>query len=207
MVVTDLDMVNRACARIGTEPLLSMTESTHGGEAAQLTYDSTVEFLLGNYPFSFAKVFKQLNRDTDAPPFSGYAYRFTLYPERLGPPIKVRQSLTDEDDRFSDYIVNGDKIHSNAETLYGEFLHAAPPHHWTGPFREAFVLALASRLALALRQDEKLSAEIYAQAFGHANEAMRGGAYGAAIRADSFATPAKTLRQTGNPLTRHFRHG
>ena len=52
-LLTPIDIINTACARIGEEPVQSLTEDLGGGQSASLIYDETVDFNLGLQPSGF----------------------------------------------------------------------------------------------------------------------------------------------------------
>lgn len=198
-VLTPLDVVNRACGRIGCDPLQSLGEDTIGGRGADLTYASVVEFLLGLYPFSFGREFRQLSEVVGDVQFAAYAHAFQLPPDRLGAPLRVMDDPTTPDRGFNAYLISGDLVLSDVAPLYAEISVVPPPSRWSTPFREAATLLLAGELALVLAHDRNLRAELRADALGTPSQQSRGGAIGAAISADSRATPPRRL-QAENPL-------
>ncbi|MDD7908677.1 hypothetical protein PUV47_02000 [Pseudovibrio exalbescens] len=206
-VLTDLVVVNRACARVGLEPFQSLNEDLPGGESAQYVYDGVVEFLLGLHPWSFARETRQLSRLHGVTPYTGYNHVFQLPPDRLGPPERVTQSARLVDDVFTDYALQGDYLHADPSELYALVSVRPEPQRWPTAFLEAATLAVAAELIMAIAANSGKRNDLRRDVYGSPSEQMRGGVIGVAIRADSIATPPKKLRYAGNPLTAHYRGG
>lgn len=198
-VLAALDIVNRATARIGCDPLQSLDDETIGGRSAELVYSSVIEFLLGVYPFSFAREFRALSRIDGAGPIGAYDYAYLMPPERLGPPLRVLDDPSCPDRGFSSYLLSGDQVLSNVTPLYAEILVLPDPPRWSTPFREAAVLLLAAELALALAHDKSLRDSLRQDAIGTPSVQPRGGAMASAMAADSRATPPRAM-QAHHPL-------
>lgn len=204
-MIDKLEIVNRAMLRIGADPLEDLEDETLGGQAADLVYDSVVEFALGIYVFSFARKMAQLSELSTATPLTGFTRVFDLPAERLGPPLRVTDSITDPNHRFSRYVLQEDTVHADETPLFAEIKFAAAPRHWSGTFRDFAVLAVAAEYALSIGHDKNLRKDMRQNAYGNPSENYRGGALGAAIREDSFATPPKSAGWDNNPLTSsHF---
>jgi hypothetical protein len=200
-MINKLEIVNRAMLRIGADPLQDLEDETLGGQAADLVYDSVIEFALGVYVFSFARKMVQLSELATATPLTGYTRVFDLPAERLGPPLRVTDSITDPNHRFSRYQLQGSTVHADETPLFAEIKFAAEPADWSGTFRDFVVLAVAAEYALSIAHDKNLRKELRQNAYGNPSENNRGGALGSAIREDSFATPPRSAGWDNNPLT------
>lgn len=206
-MIDKLEIVNRAMLRIGADPLQDLEDETLGGQAADLVYDSVIEFALGVYVFSFARQMMQLSELATATPLTGFARVFQLPAERLGPPLRVTDSITDPDHRYHRYQLQGETVHADETPLFAEIKFLADPVAWSGTFRDFAVLAVAAEYALSIGHDKSLRKDMRVNAYGNPSENYRGGALGAAIREDSFATPPKTAGWDNNPLTRSHLSG
>jgi hypothetical protein len=202
VLLTDLDIINAACAAYGDEPLQSLGEETSGGQAALLIYEDVVEFNLGIYLFSFAREIRQLSIVDGASPLSGYDHVFDLPAERLGAPIYVTDDVTDPDRRFDRFVLIGSTVHANANPLFAQIRIRPQVRDWSPAFKSATIAAVASKLAMA-RADAGTEAErLHVEAYGTPSEGYRGGKLGAAISADSFSTPPRRTAWGNNPLER-----
>lgn len=203
MPIDELAIVNRACARIGVEPLESLDEETFGGQAASLVFDSVLDFLLGLYPWTFARTMVQLDYLSSETAWGGYVYVHQLPGARLGPPNYLTAHPTIEDSRLTRFSLQGEKVHSNSNPLYAEIKIRPEPEKWPGTFREAATLLLAAEIAVPAADAESLADKLRIVAYGTPSQNFRGGATGAAIAEDARATPGKRLgANDGGPLVR-----
>lgn len=201
-LLTDLDIVNAACAVYGDDPLQSLGEETPGGRAVQLLYEDVISFNLGIYLFSFAKQIRQLSLVDDANPLSGFANVFDLPAERLGQPIYVTDDVTDPDRRFSRYVLIGSTVHANANPLFAQIRFRPHVRDWSPTFKSATITALASKLARSRADATTEADKLHVAAYGNPSDQFMGGMMGAAIKADSFSTPPRRTAWGDNPLER-----
>lgn len=200
-LLTHLDVANAACALIGEDPLESFGTDSFGGQQAQQVYEATVKFNLGVYQFGFAKQLRQLSLVDGATPLSGFTSVFDLPPERLGPPLYLTDDPTDPDCRFSRYVLVGATAHADATALCAMILFMPEPYLWSPTFLLATVTAIASKYAISMATDRALGDQLSRDAYGAPNENYRGGQFGAAIRAEAYATPPRpTDWARRNPL-------
>lgn len=203
-----ITVANEALAIAGANPLNSLDDETQAAGSVRFAYDRVLGFMLGVHPFTWSKSTRQLSRRTAATPFTGYLYVFDLPPDRIGPPVRITDDPSDPQRAFTRYLLEADTVQASVEPLYAQVLYTPPPRVWSAPFRETFVNALASALALSVKRNRALAGELYVQAFGTPTEGNRGGQMGVAIRADSYATPAlDNPAVTHDPLTAAWRGG
>lgn len=201
-MIDKLEIVNRAMLRIGADPLQDLADETLGGQGADLVYDSVVEFALGVYVFSFARKMVELSELASATPLTGFTRIYQLPADRLGPPLRITDDVTDPDRRFTRYVLQGSTVHADEKPLYAEIKFLPEPAEWSGTFRDFVVLAVAAEYALSIGHDKSLRRDMRVNAYGNPSENYRGGALGAAIREDAFATPPRLAGWDNNPLTR-----
>lgn len=203
--VDALEMVSRACIEARVPPPSSLTDDDANGEPIQLAYDSVTEFLLGVYPFDWAMQWFQLSQVSGAVSMAGYQYEYQLPSERTGLPKQYTDDITCRDRSFTDLLVNGNRVHSDAATLYARCPIVPDPKDWPSVFRRAHTLALASTLANSVPNNSKLANELYERAFGTKSMNFRGGAMGAAIHTTSQNTPSRRLLEGSNPMLASWR--
>jgi hypothetical protein len=203
-LLTNLDIVNGACALFGEDPPESFDDDVDGAGPVSLIYEKVVDFNLGLYAsgFAFAKQLFSLSvDDAIADPLSGYKYAFDLPPEALGPPIYVTDNVRSPDARFSRFVLLDGRLEADANPLFAMCHFRPNPHRWSATFRSATITALAADLCIAMAHDRNLAGELHVKAYGNPSEGYRGGEMGVAIKADAFSTPP---RSTGwadnNPL-------
>lgn len=197
ILMTPEDVANAAAHRVGLEPIESFAEETLGAQAAATAYAGTLSFMLGVYPFSWARKTARLAL-LDEESLLGFRFVYALPEEALGPPMRCQGHRVFRP--ITELVVEGAQIHANAENVIATYMTLPEPARWSGPFREAVTLAIAAELALAITSDRGLWGEMRERAFGPASMFPRGGAMGAAIAADAFATPALRLEMSGGFL-------
>jgi hypothetical protein len=197
--LSPLVIVNRACAKIGVPPLQSLDEESQGGQAAQLIYDTLLDLCTGIYPWTFLRDTQELARTTAAQAPNGFRYTFQLPANQSALPTRIMASR-DVKDVITDFAYEGNKLYCDFEQVFAELRLDPVPEIWSGPFRSAFITALASQLAEPLASDGKLSAALHEQAFGPMSYGYRGGELGAAIQVDARNAPVRSFPSQTNPL-------
>lgn len=206
-VTTVQDIVNMACARIGEEPLQSLTDDVGSGQSAALLYGLVVDFNLGLQPsgFHFAREVRQLSRITGATAFTGYAYVFDIPGARSGPPVFLTADPSDPDARYDRFLLTNDQVHASDDPLYAMVKFRADPQKWTATFQMATVTALAAVLAFAIASDRNTMEVLNRDAYGPPSDNFRGGQMRTALSEDGFANPGRRLTTSRNPLEMAWR--
>jgi hypothetical protein len=204
-LLTDLDIVNAACAMVGEAPLQDLDEEIDAGQSAQLLYDTVLEFNIDIGKFSFAKQIRQLSKNAMGQPFAGFTLVYDLPAERIGNPLYVTDAPTDPDRRFSRYAIVGPQIHADEDPLYAMILFRAAPYQWSGSFKNLMITSLAAQFAISLCHDRALSEDKRGQAYGTPSDNSRGGLMRAALSAEGFTTPPRPQARDDNPLTNAWR--
>ncbi|MGN8170486.1 hypothetical protein [Agrobacterium sp. 22117] len=206
-LLTPLDIVNTACARIGEEPVQSFTEDLGGGQSASLIYDETVDFNLGLQPsgFAFAREMRQLSRLTDAVPLSGFANVFETPQPYIGLPVYLTDDAKDPRRRFTEFLLTNGKVHADADPLFAMVKFRPDPHLWTGTFKTATITAIGAKLAYAIASNRNAYSDFMAEAYGTPSEQFRGGQMRAALSEDGFSNPPRQIQMQRNPLDMAWR--
>lgn len=206
-LLTVIDIVNTACARIGEEPVQSLTDDLGGGQSAALIYEETVDFNLGLQPsgFAFAREVRQLSKLTDAVPLTGYQFVYDIPGPYTGLPVFLSDDATDPDCRFDRYILTNGQVHSDADPLFAMVKFRPEPYRWTGTFKTVTITALAGKLAMAIASNRNVYADFMSEAYGSAADTFRGGQMRAALSEDGFANPPRRVQMSRNPLERAWR--
>jgi hypothetical protein len=198
-LLTHLDIVNAACARIGEDPVQTMDDETPQGQAVSLIYEDVVDFNLSLTPFSWAQEPRACSRLANPSPLIGWAYAFDVPGEYFGAPYRLRE--TAKGAPLQDFELSGRQVHCDCQTLIADVRFRPEPNHWSAPFRSGTITALAARLAFAFASDDKMLQILNAEAYGTPSENCRGGMMRIAINEDARATPPKAMRADLNPLT------
>jgi hypothetical protein len=207
-IYTDLDVVNAACALLAVEPLQALDAETPGGQTVQALYDPVVELCLGMTPWSFARRIRQLAQVSGVTSTLGFSYIHALPAEMLGMPARLLADPTGMGGAIQQYDYDEERrVHSHAEILYAHYTARVVPALWHPVFRTAVIHAVAAALAEPLTGNSALAQDKKSDAFGTPSEGYRGGLMRAALAADAFATPARTLPAASNPLLNEWMAG
>lgn len=200
MTAARIDIIDRARLRIGSEPLQS--EGAAGADAAIRLYDDVVSLLTGLRPWSFARRTFALARLDPLPAPAFWRHRYQLPPERRGPPLAVFASRAGEGgaEPFLDWELEGDTVVTDAEEVWARCLVRPEPAVWPPLFREVVIVALASEMAIVVRQDLDLRAELRRLAYGDDRVPGDLGLLQKAATADAQAQPSTVLQIDGGPL-------
>jgi hypothetical protein len=198
-LVTRIDIINRALALIGEEPLQS--ETAPGADTHLALYDSILEDVLSKNPWLFARFFGALARLTEAPP-ARWKYAYQLPSDLLGPPMAVYDSKdTSRRPPLQLFeLVEGRQLWADAAEVWIRGVRKPSPLYWPGYFRELVRLALAAELALAVREDGVLRTRLRAEAYGDASVPGSGGQFAVAAGLDSQGSPSVIIAEGRNPL-------
>lgn len=159
-------LVNRALVRIGVSPSYSVDEETHLGGIVDTTWPN-VEARVFSPPFdwSFARQTQALAR-LSATPQNGWAYGFALPGTRIGAPLAILSEAGQRERLCRDFRIEGGNVYTNEPQAWARIRVKSSPESWDEGFALAFVTALASGLAVPLREDEDRAAQLDAEAFG-----------------------------------------
>lgn len=200
-----LTVANEACAQAGVAPIQSLEAQTPAAAQVRLAYDRVLGHCLGIHRFSFSLSTRRLSRLVD-PPETGWLYAFDLPADRVGAPIAVLDDVKRPGRHFTEWLLEGAQVHSDAPDLWARIRTVPAPALWSPPFRHAFTIALAADLALTAKRDKTLRQILHDEAYGSAQYNGRGGLILAAITDDSQSTASLENPAVSNdPLTGAWR--
>lgn len=188
-------MINRALLRIGAEPLFS--EADPGAEVHLAIYAGVLENVAA-HPWSFMKITRRLVR-LAAAPAQGFKYAYQMPADRVAGPRGLFETQ-DCRRRTTDFEIEGDAVLTDLEQLYGEFVIPGNTARWPGDFTELLTTAMMAELALSVREDRTLHAQLYQKAFGTPSEGGFGGLLGKALTSDNQSEPSIAIGDGSNPL-------
>lgn len=191
-----LTLIQRAQARIGDEPLAS--EADAGADTYVAIYDAKVEELLSRYPWTFATNIAKLSR-LQAVPDIHFDYYYQLPSDALGELRAVYDTATC-DRAFTDFRILQNRMATNAQAVWAEYIIQVPPQAWPGYFRELFIKALMSEFALSVAVDVAMHTRLAEQVYGPPHMLGEGGLLGEAKIRNSQGKPSRTLDHGPNPL-------
>jgi hypothetical protein len=193
MARSDIDICNRALARVGADDIASLADESAEARACAREYEETLLAALtapGGRPFrwSFATTQKALSRLT-ATPIARYAYAWQVEPNTLVIHAILVNSVPIEFTRLDDNV-----FCDADDGVIAEYTFRASESGFPSYFVEALTTELAAKLAVGLNRDTALGNALKQEAMA---------SWAGARSADSQARTARRVRAT-RILTRRF---
>lgn len=151
---TDLKIANAALVEIGEQKgITSFDDTSLKARTLNRVYDDAVEEALSFYPWRFARAQIELTRSVDDAP-SPWDALYDLTDDMVGV-----VSVWEEDQKIQFDVFGRQVATMTSETfsgkVYAEVTQIKPVADWPPYFRRAFILYLASVIAMPITQDEK----------------------------------------------------
>jgi hypothetical protein len=196
----DKEVCNTSLNMIGVEPIVSISNPTTDNEATcakQFKLLSTS--LLSRKTWNWVKSEAELAADADRVPIKKFIRAFRLPPDLSAGPFAVYADNSRTP--ASDYEIFGDHIHCDFGKVVIDYRGGADSRRWPGYFLDLYITALASRLAIALREDQDMADRFHRIAFGAPEEKGLGGMMATAMTIDAQSKPIQSLYRNGDFLT------
>lgn len=142
MATTEFDIISRATTRLGALKVSSYDDDTREAEVAEQLYEINVTNELASGYWNFAKKTFELSRDTASPTDPNYTYQFQL-PSDL---VQVEFAM-DETGTTVDYVIEGDKLLSDATRVFLKYDRRPDESTWPVYFQETIAARLAWQFA------------------------------------------------------------
>ena len=191
-----LDIIRRAQARIGDEPIAS--EAAAGADLYITVFESVRDDLLSRYPWYFATVTRRLGRLAQEPSVH-WRYFFQLPSEMLGAPRAVYDSAQQRAP-YTRYELTENRLATDAERIWLRFINRAEPQIWPAYFTAIVEKSLMREYALSVREDSNLYRLLGEELFGPPSMMGEGGLYGQAKSHDTQAKPSPMIAAGSSPL-------
>ncbi len=198
-MTSEVEIVNRALARIGSTPIQSFDDPGAAGNIPERTHRAVVEDLLTKNGWSFAMKYASLSRETDTP-VRGWTYAFALPSDRLGLPRAFYETSGDTRP-FTRFEQTDSQVLTDAETLFAHYHYEPPVVHWPGYFRELVILCDMAELALAMREDMALRTNLRRDAYGPPDHQGMGGQFAVAATLDAQINASPEIAGGHDPVT------
>ena len=200
-MATNIDIINRALARIGCLPISSLDEPVPRVENVTRIYQTVLEDLLSKGPWHFARRTAPLSRLAAPPPDTGavkWSAAYTLPPDRVGLP---RGYFTPDCSRpLTDFQLTDNQLWTNASVVWAEYPIIPIPANWPGYFRELVILAVGAEYAGSEREDFALRRQMRLDCYGSEMYQGEGGQMGIALSLEAQSAPAAPIDGGYNPL-------
>lgn len=196
---TKKDVVNAALIELGLPPSYSTDNNTQIGSIVQVQWPRALARCFGLHDWYFCRRTAKLSR-LATKPMSGFAYQFDMPGDMLGAPLRVSDSA-DCQHPVRRFRLEGQTLHCDSADIWLRCKVKLDPRDWDDQFTDAFCVALASMLAVPVKQDEDLAYSLTIKAFGTAQERMTGGLFGRLISQFRAGEPVGDGLYDNDPLT------
>ena len=148
----DIKICNRALGRMGGKKISSFGDSTPEERDCELFYAETRDEILESFGWSFCKKRATLVQGGDTPDF-GYSYSFGL-PSDCLQPVSINTSIATAE---PDWVSENGFLLTNEEEVNLKYKASVGADKFSPSFKSAFILLLASRLAMSVAKNAKLA--------------------------------------------------
>ena len=169
----ETDLLNDALGQVGAASIMSIDDGSINANYCLRFYPPLRDALLRSHHWNFALKWQQLAQDVTAP-VAGFAYAYTLPPECLkvvdyaaaAPTAGTLTLIYENNIRvLHNYQIEGRKLVSNDGTVYIQYIQRLTnPDLWDGLFYQTVTTWLASKLAMAIPKDARMSQALLIQA-------------------------------------------
>lgn len=207
-IFTKADIINLALMKCGQTPNYPLGVRESLKSSIELIYENVIDDTFSLHDWTWAKQKTRLNliKDHRADGLVSYDYRyvFRLTDNVSGAFDKFLKSSERIDDPVREFEIVGTELHINCHPVWVVLNASVDPTLWERGFRNAFIVALASELAVPLKQDIDLRDSLEAKAFGTSSQGRTGGLFGRVIARD-ITNRARNLGNQPDPLTNAHR--
>ncbi|MGL4490518.1 MAG: hypothetical protein ACRCU5_13860 [Rhizobiaceae bacterium] len=196
---TKKDIVNAALIELGLPPSFSTDDTTQIGSIIQVQWPRAIARCFGLHDWFWCRRTSRLTRLSEAPT-TGFSYQFQLPGDMLGAPLRVSASA-DCRHPVRNFRLEAGTLHSDCPEIWLRCKVKLDPRDWDDQFADCFAVALASMLAVPVKQDEDLAYSLSAKAFGSPQERMTGGLFGRLISQMRAGEPVGDGLYAEDPLT------
>lgn len=145
-----ISICNSALIKLGANTITALTENSKEARLCNAQFETVRDRLLQAHPWNNAIKRIALNTLTDVPVF-GYSYMAQLPNDYLRV-LEVYPRV--------EYVIEGDKLLSNSDTMAIKYMHSATdPSKYTPRFAEALAYELGKELSYALIQSNTQQAQ------------------------------------------------
>jgi hypothetical protein len=180
-VATETECLNDALGQIGAARITSIDDGSVNANHCLVFYRPLRDGLLRSHFWNFALKWVELAQDVPAPTL-GYSYSYELPSDFL----RLKQyagSLPTTPDAFwflhpgtrflTNYKIEGTKLRTNDGQAFIQYVRRIDnPDEWDPLFYQGVATTLASKLAMAIRKDPKLSMALLSQGESFISQAM-----------------------------------
>lgn len=139
---TKTTVFNRTLVLLGKERITSWQDEKHAPRVLRDMYDETLDYMLEQHPWSFAKASTELADSGAVSTGDGWTYRYALPVDFLNVVTINNTDVTNRLDQF--YEIRGQELFSNESQVFMTYIFREEiVGRWTAKFMNAFSYALA----------------------------------------------------------------
>lgn len=145
-VETSISISNKSLIKCGATTIASFTEGSHEANVCSAMYDMVKKGLLYYTFWNFANKKTELNLLAETPVDLSYTRAHSI----PGDVIKIKGIFDSQGETVTDYSVEGQKIYSNEDTVFLEFVEDMEEQYFPVFFIEALVAKMAYEINEAI---------------------------------------------------------
>lgn len=180
---TDLKVCSDALLLLGAAPISSFNEGTDGANVCDRIYPDLKKSTLQSFPWSFSFKKVQLARTINTP-VNQYKYEYQLPSDRLGTVRRVFNSTAVGAGTYTDWIIQGDKLLTNQETVVIDYQYLPTESEMPSYFIQLLKYMMAWHLADPITDQITKTQQWQITAIGSPSENGRGGYFRTAMVID-----------------------
>jgi hypothetical protein len=145
-VETSISISNKSLIKCGATTIASFTEGSHEANVCSAMYDMVKKGLLYYTFWNFANKKTELNLLAETPIDLSYTKAHSI----PGDVIKIKGIFDSQGETITEYTVEGQKIYSNEDTVFLEFVEDMEEQYFPVFFIEALVAKMAYEINEAI---------------------------------------------------------
>ena len=153
MALTKFDICSQALIKCGADTISSFSDGTHEANVCSVMYNTTKKSLLYYTFWNFANLKVQLNRLSETPTDAKFLYAYSL----PGDVIRIRSVFDENGHADYTYKKEGQKIFSNNDTAFVEYVQEMDETTMPSFFVEALVAKVATEINEAITASGSLT--------------------------------------------------
>ena len=189
MAVSDVTICADALIRLGEQPIASFDDGTDAATICSTVYPTLKAYVLSKHSWRFTIQKKKLTR-LAAAPLNQWAYQFTLPAQRLTDGVEAVYNDDAQDAQpITNWEIKGNILFADDEEIWVDYQAPTDEDAWPGYFVEFMTVALMSRIAKAVTDQQNEADHWHLVAWGTPQENSQGGMFAEAKARNSQGSP------------------
>lgn len=190
MPYTDIDICSNALAILGTGPISSFTDETSAHAAPMgIRYPMVRDAVMSGYPWKFTLKQALLTRLIETP-VTRYSTYHQMPSDMISGVVALYRTDNENEEPFTDFVIQGDRILSNQTTLYAEYQQDIDEGDWPAYYTDFMANVMAAEMAFSVTKQQGIAADVKHTTYGPKGRGTRAGLEGATQNIDAKTSPA-----------------